>query len=323
MSAWTTPSVALLEDVVRSAEGHLLLCSPYISTPALGIVAAALPPLVRTVEVWTRLEPRDWLTGVSDPEGLLDFMRQIEGQVGRVDVRHSERLHAKVIVSGGPRALAGSANLTMGGFVHNVEAVRIVTDDEVPHLRALAEGMRQRLRTVSREQFEEFVAECTARLDSQEALLDLIRAEMPTPRFGPPPLMPYARFLEYVEQYDSEVARQVVVIARNRDSNNNTGKVKQAFFGVQRFLQEYPDRRAFAEDLPDDRWFDVSGSPIEQDWRRFLDDYADEVDADYGYSIPTLLRYLTPASGGTRTGGGGGDNELKRVWPFVARASAP
>lgn len=322
MSAWAAPGVAHLEDVVRSAEGRLLLCSPYISTPALDIVAAALPPAVRTVEVWTRLEPRDWLTGVSDPEGLLDFMRQIEDRVGQVAVRHSERLHAKVIVSDGPRALAGSANLTMGGFVHNVEAVRIVTGDETPRLRALAEGMRQRLQAVSREQFEEFVAGCTARLDSQEALLDLIRTEMPPPRFGPPPLMPYARFLEYVERYDSEVAGQVAAIARNRDGNNNTGKVKQAFFGVQRFLQEYPNRRAFAENLPDDRWFDVAGSSIKRDWRRFLDDFADEADADYGYSIPTLRRYLTPASGGTRTGGGG-DNELKRVWPFAARATAP
>ena len=232
MSAWAEPGVAHLEDVVRSAEGRLLLCSPYISTPALDIVAAALPPAVRTVEVWTRLEARDWLTGVSDPEGLLDFMRQIEDRVGQVAVRHSERLHAKVIVSDGPRGLAGSANLTMGGFVHNVEAVRIVAGDETPRLRALAEGMRQRLRAVSREQFEEFVAGCTAHLDSREALLDLIRTEMPTPRFGPQALMPYARFLEYVERYDSEVAGQVVAIARNRDGNNNTGKVKQAFFGV-------------------------------------------------------------------------------------------
>lgn len=322
MSIWAMPVVTQLREVVASSVGRLLLCSPYISTPALDIVAESLPTAVEAVEVWTRLDPRDWLTGASDPEGLLDFMRQIEPQVGSVTVRHSERLHAKIIVSDGPNALAGSANLTIGGYVRNIEAVRLVTDGEIEQLRDIVVQVRQQLQLVSQQKFEEFVSQCTAKVDSQEALLDLIRTEMPSLQFGPARLLPYSDFLEFLANSDSLVAAETLRIARNLDGNNNTGKVKQAFFGVQRFLQEYPRHRQFVESLPDDRWFELADSALKPDWERFLQDFGDETDPAYGYSLPTLRRYLTPRVGGTRTGGGGGDNELKRVWPLVGRATA-
>ena len=322
MSGWVSPEFTHLQEVVSSSEGRLLLCSPYISNPALNVVAESLPDAVSTVEVWTRLEPQDWLTGVSDPEGLLDFMGQVRDQVGDVPVRHAERLHAKIIVSDGPQAIAGSANLTRGGFARNIEAARIVTGDEIEQLRGIVDHVRPRLTGVTQQQFRDFVSQCAEKTDSQEALLDLIRQEMPAPDFGPAPLTAYGAFLDFLATHTSPVAGQALEIARNWDGNNNTGKVKQAFFGVQRFLQEYPHHRAFVEALPDDEWFDVADSLLMPDWRRFLADFAEEANPAYGYSIATLRGYLTVASGGTRTGGGGGDNQLKRVWPLAGRATA-
>ena len=325
MSAWVSPDVARLEEVVAAARGRLLLCSPFVSPPALNIVANALPKKVNALEVWTRLDSRDWLTGASDPEGLLDFIRQVEEPSRPIVIRQSERLHAKIILSDGAKAMAGSANLTAGGFMRNIEAGRVATGREVEQLRGLVAEMRPKLQSVSREQFEQFVAQCAAAVETKEALLDLIRQEAPPVVLGQTALMPYRDFLAHLRSSRAKLAKDILRIATNEDGNNNTGKVKQAFFGVQRFLQEYPRHRPTAANLPirnlsARNWFNVMDSDMADDWRRFLSAFGQETSLDYRYSMPTLLGYLTVAQGGTRRGGGGGDNEFKRVWPLAGRA---
>ena len=56
MSNWLSPNVEALQEVISASKGSLLLCSPYISTPALTIVANALPNSVSNVEFWTKLD---------------------------------------------------------------------------------------------------------------------------------------------------------------------------------------------------------------------------------------------------------------------------
>ena len=126
-------------------------------------------------------------------------------------------------------------------------------------------------------------------------------------------------FLSFSRSRRSNLAKEILRIATNADSNNNTGKVKQTFFGVQRFLQEHPQHRPTVENLPFD-WFDIRQSDMSSDCVHFLDQFSNEVDPSYQYSISTLCGYLPVADGGTLVGGGGGSNELKRVWPFVGRA---
>ncbi len=319
MNQWLSPTQETLKSVIETSSGRLLLCSPFISRSGLDVVADSLPGAVSQIEIWTKLDTHDWLTGASDSEGLLDFIQQVKPQVSDVSLRQSSNLHAKIIVSDGPQGLAGSSNLTAGGFGRNLEVTRLTSDGELDELRSFVEAMRPKLTPVTFEQFNDFVAQCVAKIDSQEALLELIRDEMPPPDLGPLPLTSYREFLTFLDSQASPLASDILRIARNLDRNNNTGKVKQAFFGVQRFLQEYPTYRNRVASLPDDQWFDVSGDSMFGDWRRFLIDYSLEVNSAYGYSIPTLIRYLTLTSGGSLVGGGGGDNELKRVWPFVGR----
>ena len=282
------------------------------------MVADALPVNVSQIEIWTKLDPHDWLTGASDCEGFLDFIRQVGPQVNNISPRQSTNLHAKIVLSDGPYGLAGSANLTAGGFGRNLEVARLSERGELDELRAFVDTMRPRLVPVTLRQFSDLLAQCVAEIDSQEALLTLNREEMPPTGLGPLPLVSYGHFVSFLERQASPLASEILTIARNLDGNNNTGKVKQAFFGVQRFLQEYPAHSRLVTALPDNSWFDVSTHPILVDWLRFLADYVNEENSGYGYSIPTLIRYLTPSSGGSRAGGGG-DNQLKRVWPFVGR----
>lgn len=260
MSVWVAPDIARLEEVVAAAKGRLLLCSPFVSPPALSIVANALPQKVNELEVWTRLNSRDWLTGASDPEGLLDFIRQVEEPARPVVIRQSERLHAKIVLSDGAKAMAGSANLTAGGFMRNIEAARLATGREVEQLRGLVAEMRPKLQSVTREQFERFVAQCAAAIETKESLLNLIRQEAPPVVLGRTALMPYLDFLAYLRSSRAKLAKEILHIATNQDGNNNTGKVKQAFFGAQRFLQEYPRHRPSVANLSVRAWFDVMGS---------------------------------------------------------------
>ena len=132
--------------------------------------------------------------------------------------------------------------------------------------------------------------------------------------------MPYRGFLAFLRSRRSKLAKDILHIATNADGNNNTGKVKQAFFGVQRFLQEYPQHRSTVDRLPTRSWFDVKQSALLSDWRDCLSQFSKEVNPGYEYSIPTLRGYLPVTDGGTLRGGGGGSNELKRVWPYVGRA---
>ena len=198
MSNWLSPDVETLREVISSSEGDLLLCSPYISTPALSIVADTLPTAVTTIEFWTKLDPRDWITGASDPEGLLDFIHQSQGHVGHVSVRHDSHLHAKTIVSDGLKAMAGSANLTAGGFMRNMEVPRLVTGGEIDQLHRIANELRPKLALITQDRLAEFVSDCTTKVESKEALLDLIRQELPSFEADQGSLMPYRDFLSYL-----------------------------------------------------------------------------------------------------------------------------
>ena len=115
------------------------------------------------------------------------------------------------------------------------------------------------------------------------------------------------------------MAHDLSVIADNGGGNNNQGKVKHAFFGIQRFLQEYSQHLPTVAALPGNLPVDVRKQPFEADWRQFLQDHAEEANHDYDYRIQTLIGYLTPSQGGKRGGGGGGNNELQRAWPLVGR----
>ena len=320
MSEWQTPGWPMLEDVIRTAEGRLILCSPYIRREALNTVANVFPDAVHSVEVWTKLDQRDWLLGASEPDGLRDFIDDLRLHRDNVSIRNGQHLHAKLVVSDGPKAIAGSANLTRGGYVRNLEIARLVDGGELHELRAEAERIRSNLTAVSDEQFQQFVSECMGKVETQEALLDLIRSETPSHEFGPEGLLSFRDLWGLLEASSTEMASDLLAIAKNLDGNNNNGKVKQAFYGVQRFLQEYPAHKAFVANLSEEEWFDVRDSDLWVDWSQFLKSHGHEVVPEYEYAMPILVSYLTVSSGGMRTGGGGGDNQLKRVWPFVGRA---
>ena len=145
------------------------------------------------------------------------------------------------------------------------------TGQEVEQLRGLVAEMRPKLESVSRAQFEEFVARLRGG-DGDEGVSS--RSDQARSANGAAiapesaPLMSYHEFLTYLRSGRSQLAKEVR-IATNQDGNNNTGKVKQAFFGAQRFLQEHPQHRSTVAALSIREWFDITQSSMAADWLRF------------------------------------------------------
>ena len=194
---WISPRLDDLKETIAESSGGLVLCSPFIGGTALDIVAESLPDAVSSIEIWTKLDQRDYVTGATDPESLRSFVRTVRAH-RPVRMRQASNLHAKIVLSNGPVALAGSANLTAGGYLRNLEAVSKVRDEELASLRKFASQLRIKLEPIGIARFERFVKECLAKMGEREALLALIREQgnsCPAWRRPPHPLSPRLRGL--------------------------------------------------------------------------------------------------------------------------------
>lgn len=315
---WKRPEVADFHRVIEGAKAEVIICSPFVSRYGLNVVAQALQPSVRQLEVWTRLNLRDWVTGASDADALLDFLDNLPGTVAS-QLYSSNLLHAKFVVADGQTAIAGSANLTRGGLGENIEVGRLIVPPEINELLRYVQETRKLLTPTTRAELRDFVTRAQKLAPEREALIDLVR-ETAIPAPGLRPLVRLSAFIAYCKNYSGETADNIQVIYYNTDGNNRTGHLKQAFYGVQRFLQEYPQHIDFVANQPADRPFDLRGTPLESDWRNFIKAFHDDAEPSLGYDLSILVdTYLTPDFGGVRLGGGGGDYPFKLLWPLVAR----
>jgi hypothetical protein len=100
--------------------------------------------------------------------------------------------------------------------------------------------------------------------------------------------------------------------------DNTRGHVKQPVGAVQRFFELYPAHLATVKAAPELDPYKPVG-PLLNDWIAYLGANTGRLGRrDYGYNYDTLRRLLTAKYGGTRTGGGGGDNEFEIVMRLVA-----
>ena len=237
---WKSPTTGDLSYVAGAATESLLICSPFITRPGIDILTRSLPNSISRVEVWTKFDSRDWITGATELDGLLDFLEALPRST-QVEIRISDRLHAKFILANRRVGVVGSANLTYGGFSGNIEVVRIVESPEIDELMDYISNVRGYLSVVSLDDLRAFVSRCQNQAHEKEALLDLIRGALPVPPPGRVPIIPISEFIRFPSTQTGFVVNEVKKIHFNTDGYNRTGHLKQAYYAVQRFFQEHPE----------------------------------------------------------------------------------
>jgi hypothetical protein len=105
--------------------------------------------------------------------------------------------------------------------------------------------------------------------------------------------------------------------------DSTRGHVTQAIGAVQQFLDDHAQHVQIIKDSSSTEPFDLrSHKKMHSDWCSWLAARSGTYGRPaFGYDFDTLKNYLTPNLGGARTGGGGGDDELKRVFRLVPEFS--
>lgn len=103
-------------------------------------------------------------------------------------------------------------------------------------------------------------------------------------------------------------------------ADGTRGHIKQAVGVSQNFLMDNPQHVQTIKNADTAKPFDVSSYPaVQSDLIAWLSKksgpYGRE---DFGYNYDTFKNNVTPTLGGSRTGGGGGNDEFKRVIRLVA-----
>ncbi len=102
--------------------------------------------------------------------------------------------------------------------------------------------------------------------------------------------------------------------------DSTRGQVTQAIGAVQQFLNDFPQHAQVVKAAPKTDPFDLrSHKKIHSDWCSWLSTHSGSYgNPRFRYDYDTLKGYLTQSLGGTRQGGGGGDDEFKRAFRLVA-----
>src|SRR5215210_8537571 len=120
-----------LNKVIDSANQHLLICSPFITSVEMSRVIEKLRAKVNfsamSVDVMTDLRPDSVLAGSLHVQALLDLL-----DAGcKVKITALARVHAKVYLADTKVAWVTSANLTTAALEHNLEYGVFIDDPSV------------------------------------------------------------------------------------------------------------------------------------------------------------------------------------------------
>jgi len=102
-------------------------------------------------------------------------------------------------------------------------------------------------------------------------------------------------------------------------SDSTRGHVTQAIGAVQKFLKAQPEWIGTIRDSDPTKPFDInSHKGLLEAWRKWFARKEGSYHGRFGYNYDTLRGLLTPTLGGSCRGGGGGNDEFKRVLRLMA-----
>lgn len=141
-----------LSDALANLDGDVLLTSPYLTTPICRQIARAVKDSPYRTVVVTTLDPSAVAGGYLMVQGLHELLN------AGIELRHTERLHAKCFIIGS-HAMLGSANLTGQGLGSAANSNRElgVSLDDAAREQARGETLSWPARIVTDEDLDELL----------------------------------------------------------------------------------------------------------------------------------------------------------------------
>lgn len=171
------PSWESIERVLTGAT-RIVISSPWISREGVAFLNKVWATTnCKDWEIWVRLTPMDYVGGVSDFHGLLDFASALPAR--HVRVWSNNALHTKLYWGGNSLALVGSSNLTAAGLSTNVEA-GVLLRGTPGEIATFVEEQRRQLSEVGMSRIQEFLSECSA-YDDLKVAVSKITKGLPSP----------------------------------------------------------------------------------------------------------------------------------------------
>ncbi|HEV3003420.1 MAG TPA: phospholipase D-like domain-containing protein [Pirellulales bacterium] len=147
-----------LASLIAGARTELVVASPYVGAHGTDLVLHCLSQAMcerGRLLFLTDLSPLNICQNATDPSALMSLSMRFEG----TSIRHLPRLHAKVYVADGERAIVTSGNLTLGGLLRNFEyGVELTEIGIVQQVRQDIMEFAELGATVSREKLDAYCA---------------------------------------------------------------------------------------------------------------------------------------------------------------------
>lgn len=114
-------------ELLNASRKSVTLVSPFIKKSKASQISMSLSSDIK-LKILTTFDFSTMLQQASDPEAITVFKENFSN----LDIKVKERLHAKVYIFDGEKALITSANLTFSGFESNIEYGVLINEE--PHL---------------------------------------------------------------------------------------------------------------------------------------------------------------------------------------------
>lgn len=154
-------SFALL---IKEKPRNIFICSPWISTEGVTMLKETILSRdlseLESFEIWFRITFDDFVFNRTDYRGLTEFCQQLNNicEPNKLSIRHNEKLHAKIYKCD-ESYFIGSANLTRGGFVNNIE-ILLEDRENYEYIMESINNLKKEMFYITLEYLEDFIGRC-------------------------------------------------------------------------------------------------------------------------------------------------------------------
>jgi len=166
------PDKESFNSLIKETPRNIIICSPWISTEGVTMLKETILSRdlseLESLEIWIRITFDDFVFNRTDYRGLIEFCQQLNNicEPNKLSIRHNEKLHAKIYKCD-ESYFIGSANLTRGGFVNNIE-ILLEDRENQENIMELLNNLKKEMSYTTLKYLEDFIGRC-----EQEDIMNL------------------------------------------------------------------------------------------------------------------------------------------------------